>query len=145
MLIYHLLTCYRHRHTTMMSRRKSHRRSCLWLFFSYCTTKSDVLANISIQYIGYTWIQPKMKDDDHGKNDAVVMAEMRVMSVISSNQIVGGSSWSIYEGIWALKDGFEANYFLNNFMSAAPTGESIECIRSSFIYLLGEVLRNHLD
>ena len=49
------------------------------------------------------------------------MAEMRVMSVISSNQIVGGSSWSIYEGIWALKDGFEANYFLNNFMSAAPS------------------------
>ena len=49
------------------------------------------------------------------------MAEMKVMTVISSNQIVEDSSWSIYEGIWALKNGFEANYFLSNFMSAAPT------------------------
>ena len=61
------------------------------------------------------------------------MAEMKVMSVISSNQIVEDSSWSIYEGIWALKNGFEANYFLSNFMSAAST---VSRMNSNCILLL---------
>ena len=62
-------------------KRKCHRRSGLWLFFSYSITDSDVLATISTRSAGYYDSPILIKDDDHGKKVAVVKAEIEAVRV----------------------------------------------------------------